>query len=149
MATATRITYRDIKARHQQEFNAFPIGAAFNNKQFEEMMAKWGFTTEDTDKILSLGAGCFIRKTDADAYISMVKRQREELKKAKEDGGMEFYYSMFYHELKNHEFGYTGDDTETLEALGITEKDLSKNPIALEALKKAEAKVMEEEETNW
>ena len=56
--------YVTMKQKHQAEVDAFPFGAAFSNKQFEEMMLKFGLTVDDTDKICSLGAGVFIRKTD-------------------------------------------------------------------------------------
>jgi len=51
--------YTDLKNRQQEEFNAFPLGAAFGNKQFAEMMQAWGLTENDTDKIYSIGGGVF------------------------------------------------------------------------------------------
>ena len=33
--------YQQLKDRQQKEFNAFPLGAAFSNAQFKEMMRKW------------------------------------------------------------------------------------------------------------
>ena len=50
-------TYSQMSFRHQKEVDEFPIGAAFSNKQFEEMMQKWGLKVTDTKAILSLGAG--------------------------------------------------------------------------------------------
>ncbi len=44
-------TYKALTDRQSKEMNAFPLGAAFSNKQFEEMMQKWGLTVDDTDKI--------------------------------------------------------------------------------------------------
>ena len=61
-------TYSQMNHRHQKEVDNFPIGAAFSKKQFEEMMQKWGLKVTDTDKILSLGAGCYIRKSDDEAF---------------------------------------------------------------------------------
>ena len=34
--------YAKLKARQQQEFNALPLGFAFSNQQFKEMMQTWG-----------------------------------------------------------------------------------------------------------
>ena len=34
--------YQILKDRQHKEFNAFPLGAAFSQTQFTEMMAKWG-----------------------------------------------------------------------------------------------------------
>ena len=39
--------YRAMKKRHQQEVHAFPLGYAFGNQQFKELMSKWGL---DADK---------------------------------------------------------------------------------------------------
>ena len=43
--------YRKLRDRQQQEFNALPLGFAFNQKQFAEMMQGWGLDPEnDQDK---------------------------------------------------------------------------------------------------
>ena len=140
--------YQEIRIRQQKEFDAFPIKAAFSNAQFEKAMRDWGFSPSDTDKIVSIGAGCFIRKSDKDSFLSMCKRHDEEMEKAKQDGGATFYYDMFYHELKNHEYGYTGDSEETLNSLGYTLEEVKENPVAWEALHKAEKQIMKEA-ANW
>ena len=57
------MTYEELKNKHEQEMNAFPLGACFSQKQFEEMMQKWGLTIDDTDKILSIGGGISERVT--------------------------------------------------------------------------------------
>ena len=33
------MTYEELKAKHQAEVNAFPLGACFSKAQFEEMMS--------------------------------------------------------------------------------------------------------------
>ena len=49
--------YAELCQRHQQEVNALPIGFAFGNRQFEEMMQGWGLDPEkDLDKIYRLGS---------------------------------------------------------------------------------------------
>ena len=58
--------YAEMRRRQQEEFNALPIGAAFNDKQFKKTMQDWGLDPKkDTDKIYSIGYGCFIQKKDA------------------------------------------------------------------------------------
>lgn len=71
-------SYQILKDKQQKEMNAFPLGAAFSNKQFAEMMQKWGLTIDDTDKILSIGGGCYIRKSDRDTFHSMLDRFEKE-----------------------------------------------------------------------
>ena len=70
--------YQILKDRQHKEFNAFPLGAAFSQTQFTEMMAKWGLEPTDTDKILHVGAGCYIRKTDREAFHALVERLEKE-----------------------------------------------------------------------
>ena len=66
--------YEILKNRHQKEFNQFPLGAAFNKKQFDEMMEKWGLLSTDTDKILRIGSGCYIRKSDKEEFKALINR---------------------------------------------------------------------------
>lgn len=39
--------YRELMNKQQEEVNALPLGFAFSNKQFAEMMQGWGLTIED------------------------------------------------------------------------------------------------------
>ena len=120
-------SYAALKNKHQKEHNAFPLGAAFNQKQFEEMMQKWGLTVNDTDKILRLGhTGCYIRKTDQQALHEMIERHEAEMKQAIADDktGNGFIYDMFIYELANHEYCITYDLEETLDALNLTYEEI-------------------------
>ena len=119
-------TYQELKDRHQKEMDAFPLGAAFSNSQFEEMMQKWGLTVKDTDKICPIGGGCFIPKNEPDAAI------------AADETGDGFIYDMFYYELANHEYCITYEYDETFDALGLTEEQVVADKRLLHGLKKAE-----------
>ena len=132
-------TYSQMNYRHQKEVDAFPIGAAFSKKQFEEMMQKWGLKVTDTKAILSLGSGCYIRKSDEPAFTEMMKRHSRERKAAikADPSGEGFIFQMFRDELNNHEYGYTGDETDTLEALGLTLEEIENNPALLAGFNKA------------
>jgi hypothetical protein len=44
---------------------------------------------------------------------------------------------MFNYELANHEYGYTQDLTDTLEALGLTMNEINADPRMANALKRA------------
>lgn len=120
------MTYADLKLKHQEEVNAFPFGFAFSNSQFNEMMSKWNLDPEnDLDKILSLGAGAFIRKQDREAYKEMAERHEVELKEFRKNE-KEFVEGLVY-QLHNHEYGYSRSNDDVLaacEALGIGEDDL-------------------------
>ena len=59
--------YQEMRDRQQQEFNALPLGFAFGQKQFNEMMRGWGLHPErDVKKICSIGAGGYIQKKDVE-----------------------------------------------------------------------------------
>lgn len=137
--------YRELREAQQAEFNKFPLGAAFSNEQFKEMMAKWGLKEKDTDKILSLGAGAFIRKADKEAYLEMNRKHTRKLNEAiaADKTGEGFIYEMFSYELANHEYGYTGDLEDTLDALGYTSDEINADERLLAGLNKAAKEVME------
>ncbi len=119
--------YVILKEKLQKEFNEFPIKFAFSNQQFEEGMKELGLNVNDTDKIVPISAGGFIRKSDVEAFNEMNKRHREEEKKAIENDptGEGYIKDMFEYELANHEYGYTHDLDDSLSALGLTIKDIN------------------------
>ena len=133
------MTYNELKEKQQQEVNEFPFGFAFSNEQFKDMMKKFGLKEKDTDKIYSIGAGGYIRKTDSEAMHNMFKRHREEIEnEIKNDkDGTGFIYEMFRYELSNHEYCVTYDIEPTLDALGLTLDEINKHQNLVMGLKKA------------
>ncbi len=127
--------YSELKHKHQAEVDAFPLGFAFSDSQFAEMMAKWGLTPDDTDQIYHIGMGGYVRKSDADAMHEMFERHTAEHEAAMQDD--EYLYSMFNYELANHEYCVTYDVTDALEALDLTLEEVNANPRMAAALKKA------------
>ena len=131
--------YQVMKDRQQKEFDAFPVGAAFSNQQFQQMMEKWGLTVNDTDKICSIGSGCYIRKTDKEALRDLINR----LNKEKQDAiaadltGDGFIFDMFVYELANHEYCITYDLEDTLDALGLTAEQINADKRLIHGLNKA------------
>ena len=134
------MTYSELKERQQQEINAFPFIWAFNESQLADGMRRLGLDPEkDKDKLCSIGAGGVIRKTDADAMRAMFDRHRRELMEQIEadSTGDGFIYDMFSTELANHEYSYTGDVTDAVNACGLTVEQLNANPALIIGLKKA------------
>jgi len=131
--------YLELKQKQQKEVNDFPFGFAFSNQQFKEMMEKFGLKETDTDKIYSIGAGGYIRKSDSDAFDEMFKRHRKEIEDEieKDKKGTGFIYSMFSYELANHEYCITYDIEPTLDALGLTLDEINKKENLLNGLRKA------------
>lgn len=131
--------YQKMKDRQQKEFDAFPIGAAFSNQQFQQMMKKWGLTVNDTDKICSIGGGCYIRKTDKEALRDLINRLNKEKQDAiaADTTGDGFIFDMFVYELANHEYCITYDLEDTLDALGLTAEQINADKRLTHSLNKA------------
>jgi len=141
--------YTELKDRHQKEFNDFPCFFAFSDKQFEEGMAKFGLSPNDTDKIYSLSnTGCFYLRTDSPRLAEMFARHNKEFADAvaADITGEGFIFDMFNYELANHEYSYTHDDTSTLDALGVEPEDIEKDQRLLHGLKLAKKKQFERQE---
>lgn len=133
--------YAELRQRQQQETNALPIGFAFGNRQFEEMMRGWGLDPEkDLDKIYRLGStGGYYKKTDAQLIRDTLNRHEAELQEAiyGDKTGEGFIYEMFLYELDNHEYGYTRDTEDTLDALGYTADEVLGDPRLKRGIEKA------------
>ena len=52
---------------------------------------------------------------------------------------------MFRYELSNHEYVYTRDLQDTLDALGLTIEEINKRPLYIKALKEAVNDIVTEE----
>lgn len=136
--------YQQLKDRHQKEFNTFPLGAAFSKEQFEKMMQGWDLTVNDTDKICSIGYGCFIRKNDKERFLEMNARFKKEMQDAMaaDKTGDGFICDMFLYELANHEYCITYDYEETFDALGLTDEQINADKRLLHGLEKARKKYL-------
>lgn len=122
-------TYVEMRKRHQEEYNNFPVAFAFDKEGIEEGLKKLGLTENDKDKVIAVDTG-FVRKENKQAYDNMFDKQYKELQEAikNDTTGEKFIQGMFYEELGNHDYGYTRDLYYTLKACGITINDISSNP---------------------
>ena len=134
-------SYQDMKIRHQQEVNAFPIHFAFGDEQIKRKFAELGLDVEkDWDKVSPIpGTGGFILKKDEQARREMCERYYRELQDAiaADKSGTGFIYQMFRYELANYEFGYTGEADDALAALGYTEEQIEEDPALKRGFEKA------------
>lgn len=108
--------YEEMRQRQQEEFNQFPMQFAFTMEQFEAGMKKLGLKLTDADKIYKTAGGGFYRKEDSPRLKKMMDRFDREFQDAiaADKTGDGFIYEMFYAELVNHEYGYTGATGELL-----------------------------------
>jgi hypothetical protein len=134
------MNYSELKQKHSVEINEFPMFFAFSNDQFEKGLAKFNCVRAD---LTSISVGGFIKSVDAKKYVAMLKRFTDEDAAAMLND--DFLIGAFKYELANHEFGYTGDPTSTLEALDITLDDDRK----VECFNAAKAQYMAENQDNF
>ena len=139
----------NVNNKHQKEINEFPFMFAFNQKQFDEGMKKFGLEPTDTDKICRVMNGGFIRKTDKNALVEMLSRHSKEMEDAiaEDEDGTGFILDMFVYELANHEYSYTGDLEPTLDCLELTIEEVQSDERLLNGLKLAIKKLQSEEES--
>lgn len=135
--------YEQLITKQKKEYNAFPMYMCCCQKDYEEMMRYFGLTTNDEDKITTVGLDtyCYIRKSDEQAYCDMMKRHDNELKEAilNDKTGEGFIYEMFSYELKT--YGYISDELEeTLFNLTLKIEDKNVKDLLLHGYKKAKEK---------
>lgn len=141
-------TYVEMKDRQQKEYNENTKGCvffAFSNQQFDEGMKKVGLKPEETDKIYKLGHGGFILRTKSHDYNEMILRFVNEQQQAIADDkdGTGYIRQMFEYEMNNHEYGYTRDITDTLDAVGLTAEEIASDERLLNGFKIAKKAVID------
>ena len=131
--------YLNLKKKHEDELNDFPMVFAFSNKQLEKGMKELGLSLDDTDQICATGAGGYIKKSDSKNLSDMFTRQSNEMSEAikADTTGNGFIFQMFDYELSNFEYCITRDMEPTREALGLSVEDIEQNPNLLHGLKMA------------
>ena len=141
--------YDEIKEKHQQRVNNFPMIFAFSQEHLYEGMKKLGLKSTDTDKIYDMGMGCFIKKIDIDDYNKMwseIRKEHNDLINA-DKTGEGYIKDMFISELENHEYSYTLDIDETLDALELTREQVNNSPTLKHGLYLARKEILSKEET--
>lgn len=139
--------YDEVKQKHQKIVNDFPMKFAFSDEQFNRGMKELGLDPNDTDKVVSISGGGFIRKTDIKRFCDMwdtLRKEHNDLIKA-DKTGEGYIKDMFVSELKNHEYGYTYELDDTLDALELTYEQVKNSPILSHGLELARKEVLNKE----
>lgn len=122
--------YIDLKNKHSKNFNAFKyIFFAFSDDQFNEGMKKLNLNAEtDLNKIVPLKNGGYVLKEHLAEFKKMFLDADNELETfLKDDKNLK---DALIYELANHEYCYTYDYSDALDALGLSIDDI--NPIILQ-----------------
>lgn len=121
--------YLDLKKKHQQEFEDFPIAYAFNDEQLEEALKKLG--AEKVECVSVFGHGDIVKRTDVKALLAMMKRHDKELKQRLRDD-IDFAEAAFLYEMDNHEYAINWSaDEDVLAAFGITFEFIRKHGLQI------------------
>ena len=131
------MTYTELRQKHQKEVNEFPLGFCFSNEQAKEMLSKWGLDwncKDDLKKIISIGHGGYMRKSDLPAWEEMTKRHQKELEDFKKQEKQ--FIDAIHYEMANYELIYAYDDSDVKKALDLTDEDF-KDPYVVECWNKA------------
>ena len=138
-------SYKEMKERHQSEVSALPLAFAFDKAQYLRKLEEWNITPEEAQAgaVIGISNSGFCRAEDHAEIIATFKRIADEERAAIDADkiGNGYIMEMFITELINHEYSYTQDETETLEALGITAEDLIANKALVNGLELAIAAV--------
>ena len=146
------ITYGELERNLQREFDKLPIEFAFTDAQFERGVKELGLdpsSKEDLGKLVRIPGGGFCLVETAEKMSALFERFNDEVEKQIFIDRLNmtgFTKDMFISELDNHEYGYTGDVTEALDALGYDfDEDIATDDFLLEQLYRAEQEIMNRE----
>lgn len=129
--------YDKFKLKQTKQVNDFPLLFAFGQAQFDAMLQDNNLTKKD---LVSAGGGCYIRKTDVEAWNKLDKQWDKEFTELmKKDN---FVLHMFLSELANHEYCYTYDLTDTLDACQLTREQVEKDIRLSSILETAKARYL-------
>lgn len=120
-------SYQQIKARHQADVDAFPLKAAFSKEQLAEMMQAFGLPNDKTGyaQIVSIGAGCYILRTDVPAFKEMIDRHEREMKEFRRNR-KELMQALRY-EFANHECQFIRNDIDVCACVGLDWEEVQKD----------------------
>lgn len=120
-------TIHELKAEQARKldelFKQCGLFWAFSEEQFSANKTP----LKEGDRYVSIGAGGYVPKSNARALGDGMERIRKEFNAAV-NASRKQRSALIAYELRNHEAHYTGDITDTLEALGkgYTAKEVQK-----------------------
>ena len=119
---------------------------AFNEEQLKAGLRKFNIQPGQKGVLTVLPGGGYVLSEHFEEFMDMIHTAQAERDAALADpeNGTKFALDMFVYELSAHEFTYTGDESEALEALNITPEDLSKNEMLRAALEAAKFLLLRE-----
>ena len=130
------MNYVEHKKQASKDIDGLDILFAFSGEQLSSGLKKLGVSS---DELIPVSCGGYIRKSDKQKYIDTFEGIQDRFRKLIENDkeGDGFIKSMFRYELANHEYGYTYELEDTLDALDFTYEDILANSALENGLSKA------------
>lgn len=114
-----KMNYQELKAKHSKQITDFQgLFFAFSESQLNEGLLKIGAKIEE---ICSIGAGGYILKSKRKDFDDMFKSFEAEIKEFRKSE--KNLVNAIIYELGNHEYSYTRDVQDTIEAMGLDVND--------------------------
>lgn len=110
--------YRNLKNNNQSKVDSFKdLFFAFSAKQFAEGMQSLKLLPGETDKVVHIGSGGYVLKSEFPRFQSILSENQASLKSflATKEGLLD----ALEYELANHEYAYTYEANEAIESLGL------------------------------
>lgn len=133
-------SYGALQEAHQEDISNFPILWLFGKKgdaELAEAISKIG--AKSVDELIGIGGGGYIQKSKKDDFLTMMRKHTAERKEF--SSNQNNLVELIFSEMCNHEYAYTQDPEDTLNALGKTYQDLQ-DPNFKKAWKLAEKKCL-------
>ena len=127
--------YKQLRDQLQKQYDALPIKYAFSEMQFKNMLKQFETEAGGRVRLLYIGQGAYIQVQDEKLIDDFLERSDRELSEAMKDD--DFLYDAFNYELANHEFAYTDDISDALDALGLSWEQIKDDKRIMRILKKA------------
>lgn len=128
------MTYEEMRKRQHEDLDQFKEGSmffAYSEAQFREGMRSLGLDPDkDRDKIYSEPGGAYCLCCRSAELWARLASYTDEVKAAcaADPTGEGFIAGMFLHELAQHEYLYTEDITEAVQATPYTLEEIRADP---------------------
>lgn len=142
--------YRMQEAEHQRRVNDF-LGKyaffAFDEKQFNEGLAKLGIAPGTEGALVSIPGGGYLLADKGQELKDLLRKNSQERADAirDTDTGAQFAYDMFRAALNDTEYSYSEDEEDALQRLGYSMQDIESDPILKPAFDKACKDILQKE----
>ena len=129
--TKTKETYQQMKARQETEYNSLYnelkplVFYAFGRDQQKKALEAYTAAGGKMDELTSTSAGLTGSRAEIMKMFKLCERHKAEITDALKT--REFAKTAFIYEMANHEYSYTHEDADVMNALGLDADNIPEN----------------------